>query len=344
MRSSRPSSPCGLGRRLNAGVSSLNIPSDPEKRCWVETSGANSALATSLKTVLVALVAFDRDHVPRVAGTGFVMAADEKKALVISAKHVLTEGVLNHQQPHRGHAASALFVNTHYTTPSLDSRQLRAVWMNNDSASMLPALHAFYSDSMDIAGCIFIPQAGEALKNAAYVPLDLHVPEVGEEIRIVSLDELSASGPPLEGQYQDISVSRRVSIRVGVVTGVHPQGYRQFRWPCFTTSVPIAPGMSGGFASCFRPDSTVSACGIIAADCSSDEAHKDFRVSGESVVACAWPALGLELSDKLPRSPDEPRVSLHELMKRENIPPAIGGIDRISIDAVENGYQIRLGA
>src|SRR5882672_7858181 len=89
----------------------MPIPNDPEKRWWVEAAGANPELVDSFPPTLVAFLAFDRDRIPQLAGTGFVVAAESEFALVISAKHVFTEGVLRAQRPMPDHAASALFIH-----------------------------------------------------------------------------------------------------------------------------------------------------------------------------------------------------------------------------------------
>lgn len=98
----------------------MPIPYDPEKRWWVEVGGSNPALLDSFRPTLVAFLAFDKDSLPRIQGTGFIVAAASDFALIVSAKHVLMEGVLKAQRPHPGHAASSLFVRKQDKTPSLE--------------------------------------------------------------------------------------------------------------------------------------------------------------------------------------------------------------------------------
>lgn len=80
----------------------MAIPEDPEGRWWVEVSGANPGIVDSLKPALVAFMGFDRDRLPQIAGTGFIISGDSEKAIVLSAKHVLTEGITRIQRPHPG--------------------------------------------------------------------------------------------------------------------------------------------------------------------------------------------------------------------------------------------------
>ena len=72
----------------------MPIPNDPLSRWWVDVSSANPAIVDGLRPSLVAFLAFDHGHVPSLAGSGFVIAGGSDLAIVISAKHVLSEGVL----------------------------------------------------------------------------------------------------------------------------------------------------------------------------------------------------------------------------------------------------------
>jgi hypothetical protein len=160
-------------------------------------------------------------------------------------------------------------------------------------------------------------------------------------ICMVSLDGMTIDEhvPPTDasGKGQTIAITRRVSIRVGVVTGVYPDGLRHYRWPCFTTSIPAEPGMSGGFVTLPREGKTIAACGIICADSSADEARANSSQCGESIIACAWPALALRAPEAMPSIPTTPTLTLHEMMLTGRMDTAVGGIDRIEIIEQENG-------
>lgn len=69
----------------------MTIPDDPEGRYWVELAGANPDKVDQLRPTLLTFVGFDRDMIPKIAGTGFLVAADSALAVAITAKHVLTE-------------------------------------------------------------------------------------------------------------------------------------------------------------------------------------------------------------------------------------------------------------
>lgn len=312
----------------------MPIPNDPQNRYWVDVSSDNPKLVDVFRPCLVAFLAFDRGRMPGLAGTGFVIAASTGHAIIITAKHVLTEGILNIQRPVPRHAPSALFVPASSKTPLLHEENLRALWMGAESGDMLYARHFTYHDSLDIACCIFEPQESYATQfKPIAIPLDTARPSVGDVVHMVSQCGMNISNrsPPVDvsGAGQIFTVHRRVSIRVGIVTAIYPQGFRQYPWQCFTTSIPAEPGMSGGFIYLPHDGMPVAACGIVCADNSTHDAYTDYSLCGESVIACAWPTLSL----KVPKycANNAPLCSLFEMMKEGAIPTAIGGIDHIQI-------------
>ena len=324
----------------------MPIPHDSEQRWWVEAAGANPGWVDSFRPTLVTFLAFDKDRNPQPIGTGFIVAAESKFALVISAKHIFAEGVLRAQRPMPGHAPSALFVHRQDRIPSIDPNRLKVMWMGNADVAMLNAVYVNYNDTLDVASCIVVPQEEGSLTQRVSIPLDSDEPSVGDVVHMVAMEEMKVEelSPPegFDGKGQKISVSRRVSIRAGVVTAVYPKGFRQYKWPCFTTSIPAKSGMSGGFVYFPREGVTIAACGIVCADNSTDEAHGDFLQCGESVVASAWSALSLRMPLAVPHHPDTPTYTLFEMIRRGHVPQPLGGIAHISVVESENG-DCRIG-
>ncbi|WP_177171096.1 trypsin-like peptidase domain-containing protein [Nitrosospira multiformis] len=294
----------------------------------------NPNLVDDFRPCLVAFVAFDHGNKPGLAGTGFIIGTGENIALVITAKHVLTEGVLNIQRPVPRYAPSAIFVPASSLAPAIEKEKLRAMWLDGTRGEAMTIPHCSYNDVLDIACCILLPQeiTETPFMFRGVIPLDTARPSVGDIVHTVSLDAMDvidhAHSAPFSGP-RPFTASQRISIRRGLVTGVYPDGFRQYRWPCFTTSIPVEPGMSGGFVYFPREAYTISACGIVCADNSPSEARSNQMISGESVIAYSWPALALSLPERLPLP--APSYSLHEMMRKGAMPMAIGGIDHIEI-------------
>ncbi len=323
----------------------MPIPNDPENRCWLDVSSANPNWVDGFRNCLVGFLAFDYGKVPNLAGTGFVVGAGTEFALTITAKHVLTEGVLRIQRPVPRHAPSSLFVPPRSTIPSLHEEKLRAIWMGSDIADLLYARHMSYRSSDDIACCLLARQQSAAKQfRPVAIPLDITRPSVGDVVHLVSQNEMKISDrrPPTgaKGVGQQFQVHRKISLRIGTVTAIYPKGFRQYPWQCFTTSIPVEPGMSGGFVYIPRDGEPVAACGIVCADNSTPEARTNYLLCGESVIASAWTALALKVPEYFAK--DAPMCTLLEMMKVGAMAPAVGGIDHIElVDHDDGGVTIK---
>jgi hypothetical protein len=319
----------------------MPLPGDTLGRWWIELAGVNPNLVDDFRPCLVAFVAFDRGTTPGLAGTGFIIGTGENMAVAITAKHVLTEGVLNIQRPQPRHAPSAIFIPSSSLTPAIEKEKLRAMWNEGTRGDALTIPHCSYNDVLDIACCVLLPQeiTETPFMFKGHIPLDTARPSVGDIVHTVSLDGMDltdfAPTTPFKGP-KPFATFHRISIRRGVITATYPQGFRQYKWPCFTTSIPVEPGMSGGFVYFPRDEYTIAACGIICADNSIPQARTNQMICGESVIAYSWPSLALSLPEKLPLPASS--YTLYEMMRKGMMPIAIGGIDQIEIsDKEPNG-------
>jgi hypothetical protein len=66
-------------------------------------------------------------------------------------------------------------------------------------------------------------------------------------------------------------------------------------------------------------------------------ARTDFQQCGESIIACAWPALALLVPDSIPSTPDTRTLTLYELMRAGRLDVAVGGIDHLEVIEKDNG-------
>lgn len=332
----------------------IPLPNDPSNRYWLELAGANPSLVDQVRPALVTFVAFDKDksiisntndsgstntptRLGNMVGTGFVVGVGSKPdlGLVLTAKHNF-EGIHRVQTPVPHYAPSALFVPERHMQPILDPKRLKVMWANADSASLMNATWGAYTNSSDIACCVVVPQNDDLQPfHPVTIPIDTRVPSVGEIVHIVSIDDMNATElvepEDRHGIGQVLRLYRRVSIRRGTVTGVYPNGFGQYKWPCFTTTVPITGGMSGGFVYIPRDGEIVSACGVVCADLDPDKSKSDQTICGISVIGCTWPALALRLPEHVPAPNKEQTRSLLEMVQSGHIPMPVGGIDRFRI-------------
>ncbi len=323
----------------------MPVPGDPLNRWWLEAQATDDTPdhRVLFRPSVVAFMASNHHSQQELAGTGFLIAGTPDFAIGITAKHVLSEGVLNIQRPHQRYATSALqeFLPPSARAPNFEPERLMALWMGTDNQTALNLAYCTYAEQTDLSCYILKPQETEKNFLPMSVQLDTTVPNVGDVVHMVShsglniVNEEIDTGAP-EGSFT-ISLGRKLSLRCGVVTGVYPQGYRQYHWPCFTTSIPAEPGMSGGFVHLLHDGVPISACGVVCADNSSTEAHASFLECGESVIGCSWPALGLRIP---PSSPVTSTVTLYEMMRSNRLPMVYGGIDHLELIELENNEFI----
>ena len=250
-------------------------------------------------------------------GSGFVVGGDKdgQYALIFTAKHVL-DGVRDFQRPEQKHALSALPEFIIQQKVSIKPSDLKVAWMGSESASMMNVVYVFYSETLDIACCIVMPEEKDNFLPYS-VPLDTRIPVIGDTVHMISCAGMKVSETiaprSQDGIGQLLEIERSVNIRVGSVTGVYKSGLRHYNFPCFTTSIPAEPGMSGGFVYLPKEGTTVAACGMVCADNSTTKARKSMLHSGESLIASTWPALGLSVADSLDN--EAPKVTIYDLVK-----------------------------
>ena len=312
------------------------IPNDPLKRQWIDVSSVNPGLVNGFRPSLIAFLGFDRWKNPTLAGTGFIIAGNKDCAIVFTAKHVL-EGLKKIQVPNQKHVPSSHFFSKKHSPPNLSPSSLKALWMGDKEAGLLNVTFATYSNLLDIACCI-VTSDGVDKFTPVSMPFDSRIPSIGDIVHMVSLTEMnvSESVPPNKQNKlgQTLKIQRTVNIRIGSVTGVFQKGLRRFKWPCFTTSIPAKPGMSGGLVYLPQDKSTIGACGVVCADISTDEAMEDMHQSGESVVTSTWPALGLSIPECIPYDNNTPKITIYDMIKSGRM-NSISGIEHFELIQLE---------
>ncbi len=324
----------------------IPIPYDALNRLWIDVSESNPKLVEMFRPTLLAFVTTNKSNAFEIAGSGFIIAIANKFAFALTAKHVLVDGIKRIQTPKPIHAASSLFVSSKAKLPNLNHGKVKALYMNSQTADLLRVIDANFNDSLDIALCIVTTKESTERKiEPVAIPIHPIKPKVGEVVHMVSLAGLRVEEitPPEDetGKGQHFTLARSVNIRIGTVTAYYPEGDRQYKWPCFTTSIPAEPGMSGGFVYIPKDGTAIAACGVVCADRSDTDAQHNCYKSGESVLGCTWPALALRAPTLLPRPSGKIDLTLHELIRQGIWPMPPSGIDHIDLvdNLIENGVD-----
>jgi hypothetical protein len=313
-----------LGACKKKKGANMPIPDDPLCREWVELHDDNPNLVDDFRPSLISIMATDANRRVGLAGSGFFMASGEGVGVVLTAKHVLQAGVLDIQRPHRPYARSVLPEFLPPQMPNIERGKIAAIWDNGEYGMALHFAFGCFNEVSDLACAVVIPE--ETVDGPHFlprpIPLSTAGPQEGDVVQMVSFNSMK-----LDQQSCDaFTVARTVSIRLGTVPGVHPKGLRQYRWPCFTTTIPADPGMSGGLVGIRKPGGTVTACGVVCADNSSQESRSSYMVSGESVIGASFMALALKLPVAL--SNDSPQHTIQDAMRAGALPMAHNGIEQ----------------
>ncbi len=217
-------------------------------------------------------------------GNAFVVKALSDSALAITAAHVLRE-------IHRLQLGDARRV--HPTTlpefapvpPPIDLSLENIVLATIIGGQLVfaVALGAAFDEYGDFGVLEIRPQdkrqTGFRLREFI---VDDRIPDCEQVVAIAGYRylEIRPDGP------QTLRFARQMTLRVGKVTNVFPNGQRLCHGPCFETSIPVYSGMSGGPAVALDADGRLQAIGLVCSDPDQDTPNKDNpSIAGRSLMA-----------------------------------------------------------
>ncbi|MFO1085454.1 MAG: trypsin-like peptidase domain-containing protein [Reyranellaceae bacterium] len=251
------------------------------------------AEAAALDEVLLTIVAHDEGK-PRCIGNSFVIAAQGRQALCMTAAHVLEEARALTQPKARV---------SHASMPDVFQSRGPHLWNPGDVAAiatvgdeLIPcAMKRFnYVTSYDVA--LFIVEAPHQRSIfSKFIALDFGAPSPG--------DVVAVAGHQFEtsNHQAGLLVERKLRILGGTVGAVAMLDARQKQKHAFDMTIPVEAGLSGSpiIRDPMRAG-TLTACGVVSSDISRPEAIKDSNVAGDSVAAMLWPAAGLFVPTLMP--------------------------------------------
>ena len=303
----------------------MHMKDDPLNRAWIELAQSNPDLLSSFRRVLLAFHSSDANIKFGTAGTGFIVTDTHEWLCFVTAKHVL-EGILKIQKPYTRFDDGPFQTSSEIQNVMLHGK-LKVSVFGDDEAFLAGVVYLSFNGVTDIAvGMAEIPQEFRFKRFWRHIPLAVVLPNVGDPIHICSL--INKIPVELGGSPRHFQLERGVTLRKGVVTNVHPSGFNQYKWPCFTTSIPAIPGMSGGFAYSPVHNETIAACGVVCAELS-DSDPTSFLEPGQSLIACSFLALANILPHKIPRHDDSEFSTLYEMVMQKQFPKPLGDFDRV---------------
>ena len=241
---------------------------------------------------LVSVIAFDAGTAPFLIGTAFIVAAAGRDAVACTAAHNF-EAVRRAQAPPRAHHPSALseFLPSAVAL-NIDRTKIRAVSSDHGRFEMATLSWAIWDPDTDIAFFGLRPQHEEDVDyfQSSFL-FDDELPKVGDEVAALGYAGMEIRDNASDGASRHFTVARQPLLRVGRVTSVCMDGHILCRGPCFETTVPFFPGMSGGPVMRMAREGPMKPFGIISSDPASDSHKQDRSIRGYGAVALLCPMI-----------------------------------------------------
>ncbi len=302
----------------------------------------NDDFMNRLNNGLVSFFASSPDGYTELIGSGFIILADGRNALVMTAAHNFhfAETI---QKPRKHHHLTTLpeFQTHRGNIFSVEREKLRAVYMSNSHVEACIIEGVSIVPELDIALCAIKFQEIYDGPGFSYnFGLDSRHPNVGDEVVALGFSRMR-----IETQYVSsdkmlryFKMMQKIEMRKGTVTGVFQNGLRQIAWPCFETTIPIDAGMSGGPVLPFgMSNSKMNACGVISKDFSTKESFKTFLASGQSIMGMIWPSVVLPFRCVFNEGGSPTETNLFDLIKRGIIIDAGDAGQNITFRCNNNG-------
>lgn len=182
-------------------------------------------------------------------GTGFVIVANGRQAMMITAAHVFEE-IRKVEQPF-----STQHPTTGYIFPEVRFLHLlkhvipRAIYFDGTAAHSAVIELAIEMPKPDLCVCSirFGPEIPSEVQFIHRLPINTRPVVFGEAIRPMGYAEMTTSGRSSDSDEIEYAFAAQLRKPTGRVTDVFINGGpRGQKHPCFQIDVPLDPGMSGG--------------------------------------------------------------------------------------------------
>lgn len=226
-------------------------------------------------------------------GTGFVIGAFGRQALVMSAAHNFDE-IRALDRPWQLHHPTSLFHVEEMNVVLQRTRMWTALWDDPNGMAVARIEKVWISNPLDIAlASVRLPD--EAPPNLAFnlkLPIDTRPPAVGSRIAALGYSGMDAQELGESSTYPFLhTMSQKLEWREGKVLDVFARtGPTGQQWPGFRCDVPFDSGMSGGPVLCFG-ERGFAVGGVIHADESVDENDMRKGSGRNALAAMLWPSV-----------------------------------------------------
>ncbi len=294
---------------------------NPQKWCDAKIT---DAIKNKLNKVLISFFHATPEGFSELIGTGFIIFAYGRKALVMTAAHNFEFDGMVQNPKYLNDPAESPQIQVHIGEIfPVDTKKIRAVYKSDNFVDACKIKGVSIVPELDVALCTIEFQ--KAYKGPAFtyqLGLDSRSPKKGDEVIIVGFSGIKAGEKDAsrDKKGKDTAITRKFKVRRGKITGVFNMGVGEVSWPCFETTIPIDAGMDGGPVMPFCITNPVmNGCAIISKDISRKEAFKNFLIPGHSIMAMVWPALLLPFGKDMIKQLDPSENNLLGLINNKII-------------------------
>jgi len=272
-----------------------------------EPSGAQEEILLDLRRLVLPIVTTGTDLTIEPVGTAFIIYANEKVALALSAAHCFHH-IAKLNSPHEKHHETILSeFRPRLSDIDLHDFKGRVLYPDlNGQVHVLNLAMAYALEPGDIAVCrLEIPDSLPShVRFNKRITIDSSPPKVGTRIAAIGYSGMEIAEHEIKEKQAHAKVNLKLTRRQGHINNVFPiTGPRNQPYPCFQCTTPFDHGMSGGPIIDVSEERPV-AIGIISSDLSFDVLGAG---SGECALASIlWPAMCTKMKREILIDTPEP--------------------------------------
>jgi hypothetical protein len=280
-----------------------------------------------LQSLSITLLASSPDGRYELVGSAFVLMAQKRLAVCVTAAHVLLDAA--RVQAPRGARDRWFEFQLEQTTIDLDRARLRAIWTDPSHPRACVILYAWTATESDLGFFVatFDDEDTEARFPSMSCSIDWRPPAIGQELAVFGSVAQWISDEVEEADGGGgFTHNRDFALRKGSVLSMDQGRGRLGQGPSFEMTVPFPPGLSGApIIDVPHGGSPLTIRGIVCADLSPEGAFSDNTVAGLGTAMMIWPALGFRVPGIRFPGIEHPDALIKELL-------AIGALADVSGD------------
>lgn len=296
-----------------------------------------------LQSLNLTLLATSPSHEHVVLGSAFILMAQKRFAVCLTAAHVLHDAARVQQASDARHRRFEFQMQQ--TVVNLERTRLRAIWSepSHPRACIIP--YAWAATSSDLA--FFVATFADVDEGTEFprmsCSIDWRPPRIGQELAVFGCAAQWISDEERSDSGGGFTFNQDFALRKGTVRATNQGRGRLGQGPSFELSVPFPPGLSGApVIDVPRGGAPLTIRGIVCADLSPDEAHTNTSVAGLGTAMMIWPALGFRIPGFQFPGIDTPDALVSELLEIGAIHDVSGQPRGVSVVRTPRGAIVSL--